>query len=359
MDKFLAHESWVKRFLHRKEALAIIALGLLLLFNAFFTPGFFTIDIIEGRLFGSLIDILKRATPLMFMAIGMTFVIATGSTDISVGSVAAISAAVVAMMIGGDFDFAAGTDAVSNVPLPVAYAGALSVATLCGLRNGFLVSKLGIQALIATLMLQVAGRGIAQLITKGTIVTVYYRPFFEFGSGFLFGLPIAIFVVSAVALVMYLFSKKTSYGLFLEAAGSNRSSSRYSGVKVQSMVWIAFAICGFMAGVAGILISSEVRSADPNNTGLNMELDAILAVVLGGNSMKGGRFSLIGSLIGALLVQSLTTTIFARGVPAQTILVVKAVVVILVGIIQTTDYVRMFAKFSKKRTPGIVLEAGK
>jgi simple sugar transport system permease protein len=223
------------------------------------------------------------------------------------------------------------------------------VATLCGVWNGFLVSRLGVQALIATLMLQVAGRGIAQLITSGNIITLYYKPFFEFGSGYFLGFPRSICVVLVTATLMLLFVKKTSYGLFLEASGSSRSSSRYAGIKVQTMIWVAFAISGLMAGIAGILICSEVKAADANNAGLNYELDAILAVVLGGNSMKGGRFSLPGSLIGALLVQALTTTIYMKGVPAQTILVVKASVVILVGIIQTTDYGKLFDRFFAKK----------
>ena len=340
----------LQKFLRGKEILSVAALLLLLLFNLIFTPSFFSIAIKDDHFYGALIDILKRSAPLMFMTLGMTLVVATGSTDISVGSVAAISGAVVASLIGGDFSYVAGSASASHFPLPVAYAGALFVATLCGIWNGFLVSKLKIQALIATLMLQVAGRGIAQLITKGFIITVYYKPFFEFGSGYLFGFPISTYVVVAVTLVTIVFTKKTSFGLFLEAAGSNRSSSHYAGIRVQSVIWIAFAVSGFMAGLAGILICSEVKSSDANNTGLNYELDAILATVLGGNSLKGGRFSIPGSIIGALLVQTLTTTIYSKGVPAQTILVVKAVVVIIVGIIQTTDYGKFFKKlFSGKQ----------
>ncbi|MDR1933188.1 MAG: ABC transporter permease [Spirochaetales bacterium] len=348
----------IKALLRRKEVLSIAALSLLLLFNVFFTPGFFSLELKEGHFYGSLIDVLKRGAPLMFMAIGMTFVIATGSTDISVGSVAAIAGAVAAQMIGGDFSATAGTAASSLTPLPLAIGAALLTATLCGVWNGFLVSYLGVQALIATLMLQVAGRGIAQLVTRGNVITMYYKPFFEFGTGYFLGLPICIYVVLAVALIAYLFSKKTSYGLFLESSGSNRSSTRYAGIKVQTMIWIAFAISGLMAGIAGVLIASEVKAADANNAGLNYELDAILAVVLGGNSMKGGRFSLAGSLIGALLVQALTTTIYMKGVPAQTILVVKAVVVILVGIIQTTNYRKLLARFVKKQ-PSEAFEVGK
>ena len=344
----LPAQTQLTKLLHRKETLSIAALFLLLLFNLFFTPGFFSVQMRDGYFYGSLIDILKRGAPLMFMVIGMTLVVATGSTDISVGSVAAISGAVVASLIGGEFIYEAGGVSSTQTPLPIAFAAAIGVATLCGIWNGFLVSKLGIQALVATLMLQVAGRGIAQLITKGVIITVYYKPFYEFGSGYFLGFPISIYIVLVMAVLAILFVKKTSFGLFLESSGSNRSSSRYAGIKVQRMIWIAFAISGFMAGIAGILIASEVKSADANNAGLNYELDAILATVLGGNSLKGGRFSLGGSLIGALLVQTLTTTIYTKGVPAQTILVVKAAVVIIVGIIQTTDYGKLFKRFSKK-----------
>jgi simple sugar transport system permease protein len=348
VDKFKI-PAQLDKILRGKEILSLAALFLLLLFNLIFTPGFFSIEVKDGHYYGLLIDILKRGAPLMFMVIGMTLVDATGSTDISVGSVAAISGAVVIMMVGGKFNYDPGSAASSLYPLPIAFAGALGVATLCGVWNGFLVSKLGIQALIATLMLQVAGRGIAQLITNGFIITVYYKPFFEFGSGYLWGFPISIYVVLIVAAITYLFVKKSSFGLFLESSGSNRSSSRYAGIKVQRMIWMAFAASGFMAGVAGILIASEVKCADANNAGLNFELDAILATVLGGNSLKGGRFSLVGSLIGALLVQALTTNIYSKGVPAQTILVVKAAVVILVGIIQTTDYGKLFKKFSSRQ----------
>jgi len=350
----------LSNLLKRKEALAVIALLLLLSFNLFFTPGFFDLRVKDGHLYGSLVDIIKRGSPLMFMVLGMTLVIATGSTDISVGSIAAITAAVVARLIGSDFAaFRAGVDASTQTPMFMAILAGLSVAAVCGVWNGFLVAKLGVQALVATLMLQVAGRGIAQLITNGTIISVYYKPFAFFGSGYLLGLPVSIYVVLALTILMFAFTKYTAYGLFLQASGSNRSSSRYAGVKVQETIWIAFIINGIMAGVAGILIASEVKSADCNNCGLYYELDAILAVVLGGNSMKGGKFSIAGSLIGALLVQTLTTTIYMRGVPSETILAVKAIVVIIVGIIQTTNYEKLKQRLSgrKQAVLGTVQEA--
>ncbi len=355
----LNNENRFSRLMKRPEMLCIVALLLLLVYNLFFTSGFFNIEIKDGHLYGSLIDILRRGAPLYFMAMGMTLVIATGSTDVSVGAIAAISASTAARLIGGEFDYSSGAENLSQTPFPIAILVALGVATLCGVWNGFLVAQLGIQALVATLMLQVAGRGIAQLITDGLIITVYYKPFFVFGSGYLFGLPVSLYIVAAVAFFISTFTRKTSYGLFLESAGSSRSASRYVGLKVKRTIWVAFAISGLMAGIAGILIASEVKSADANNAGLYYELDAILSVVLGGNSMKGGRFSLAGSLIGAVFVQALTTTIYMKGVPSETILVVKALAVVIVGLIQVTDFHAFFGRikdrFSKK--PG--LEAGR
>jgi len=346
--------------LKRKEALAVIALLLMLMFNLLFTPGFFKLEIKDGHLYGSLVDIVKRGSPLMFLVLGMTLVIATGSTDVSVGSIAAITAAVVARLIGGDFSFEVGVEAAAQTPMLIAISAGLMVAVVCGVWNGFLVAKLGVQALVATLMFQVAGRGVAQLITQGTIISIYYKPFAFFGSGFLFGLPVSIYVVVALSILMFTFINRTSYGLFLQASGSNRSSSGYAGIKVKQIIWIAFIINGLMAGVAGILIASEVKSADCNTCGLYLELDAILAVVLGGNSMKGGKCSIGGSLIGALLVQTLTTSIYMRGVQAETILLIKAVVVILVGIIQTADYNKLKQRFDNvlRTVLGSAKEAG-
>jgi len=352
-------ESKFSRLMRRPEALCVVALLILLAYNFFFTSGFFNIEMKDGHLYGSLIDILRRGAPLYFMAMGMTLVIATGSTDVSVGSIAAIAGTMAARLIGGEFSYSSPAQQVSQTPFPIAIIAALAIATLCGIWNGFLVAQLGIQALVATLMLQVAGRGIAQLITDGLIITVYYKPFFFFGSGYVLALPFSLYVVVLVAIILFLFTKKTSYGLFLESSGSNRSASRYVGLKVKQTIWVAFAISGLMAGIAGLLIASEVKSADANNAGLYYELDAILAVVLGGNSMKGGRFSIAGSLIGAMFVQALTTTIYMKGVPSETILVVKAVAVVIVGLIQVTDFGKSFARLRGRFGKQPEMEAGK
>lgn len=325
-----------KRLIDNQLFWPLFALAVLLVFDFFYIRGFFQIEIVEGHLYGSLIDIVNRATPLMFMAIGMTLVIASGGIDISVGSVLAISGAITAIMIGGDLVFVDGVQHhVAHYPMVVAILVALVAAVIGGLWNGLLIAKLGVNAMVGTLILLVAGRGIAQLIVDGNVITVYYEPFFYIGSGFFLGLPFSIYLVAAfLALIMWLV-KKTAFGLFLESLGSNRVSSRFTGLNVQKIMWACYAISGLCAGIAGIIVASEVKSADANNAGLFIELDAILSVVLGGNSMAGGRFSVIGSVIGALVVQTLTTTIYAVGVPPEVTMVVKALVVIVIYLVQS------------------------
>lgn len=324
-------------FTHSKIFGALVALFLLLLFNLFFTKNFFVISVKDGHLFGSIIDILNRGTPTMLLAIGMTLVIAaTGGTDLSVGAIMAITAAIAARLIGGNLVIVNGVQQyVSNTPMGIAIIIALGLAMILGLWNGFLVAYLKIQPIVATLVLMVAGRGIAQLITDGQIITIYYKPFFYIGGGWLLGLPFAIFIVIAVLLVSYLLTRKTSLGLFIESVGINSSASRYTGINEKAVQLFAFIFCGFCAGVAGLVACSNIKCADANNVGLNTELDAILAAVIGGTSMAGGKFNLGGSIIGALLIQTLTTTIYAFGVPAEVTLVVKSLVVVFICFLQS------------------------
>lgn len=315
--------SWWARLRNNSLFWPLVALALVMAFNLLFTPNFFRLEIKDGHLFGSLVDVLNRGAPLMLMAIGMTAVIATAGVDLSVGAVAAICAAVATRLVGNVTD-------VTSTPLPLVVLITLGVAVLCGLWNGLLVSRANIQPMVATLVLMVAGRGIAQLITDGQIITVYYPPFFYFGAGYLAGLPFTLFIVAAIFLFAWLMTRRTAIGLFVESVGTNASSSYYSGVNEKNVKLVAYVFCSFCAGIAGLIISSNVKSADANNVGLFMELDAILAVVIGGTLMSGGRFSLAGSVLGALLIQSVTTTIYAFGVPPEVVLVVKSLVVLFV-----------------------------
>lgn len=315
----------------------VVMLGLLLLFNLVINPGFFAITVRDGHLYGSVIDILNRASPLMIIAMGLTLVIATHGIDISVGAVVAISGAVAAALIGGELSMGggAGVEDVTKLPLPIVLCAALGVALAFGMWNGALVALVGMQPIIATLILLVMGRGIAQLITDGQIITIYYSPYHFIGNGFLLGVPVSLFIVAGVGAVLWLLTRRTALGMFVEAIGINPVASRLAGIRARSITFACYAVCGLCAGIAGLIVSSNVKSADGNNAGLLFELDAILAVVLGGTSLSGGKFTLAGSVIGALVIQTLTTTIYAVGVPPEVNLVVKAVVVFLVSILQS------------------------
>jgi simple sugar transport system permease protein len=312
-----------------------MALIMLLIFNALFTKNFFSIQIIEGHLYGNVIDILKNVAPLALLAMGMTLVIATGGIDISVGSVVAISGAIACSIIDGRIgNF--------NNSLIAALTLALISGLLCGVWNGLLVAKVKIQPVVATLILMTAGRGIAQLITKGKIVTINSAPkvneYYFIGAGYLFGIPFAVFIVLIVLVFILFFVKKTAFGLFLESLGTNNRSSHLAGIRVDKLKLITYVISGFMAALAGILISSNIKGADCNNAGLFIELDAILAVAIGGNSLNGGRFSITSSVVGTLVIQCLTTTVYALGVPPQIISLVKAIVIIAICLFQSNQF---------------------
>jgi ribose/xylose/arabinose/galactoside ABC-type transport system permease subunit len=317
----------------------LAALALLLAIDFFMIPGFFRLEWKDGHLYGSLIDIVNRAAPLILTALGMTLVIATRGIDISVGAVVAISGTVAALLIGGTLQMHGGVpEYASRIPMAWAIAAALGAAILCGVWNGFLVSSLGLQPIIATLILMVGGRGLAQLLTDGQIITVYYQPFFYLGSGYLFGLPFSLYIALGVFLVVAMLMRKTALGLFIQAVGINPMASRLAGIRTAALIFFVYMFCSACAGLAGLMISSNIKSADANNAGLLMELDAILAVTLGGTSLAGGKFSLAGSVVGALIIQALTYTIYSMGVPPEVNMVVKAVVVFAVCLSQSKEF---------------------
>lgn len=336
----------IARWLRHPLAWPLLTLALLLAVNVGFNPGFLHVEWRDGHLYGSLIDILNRAAPLILVSLGMTLVIATRGIDISVGAVVAISAAVGAWMIGGQIDGSA------RFGLPLAVLAALGAALACGLWNGMLVAGIGMQPIIATLVLMVAGRGVAQLITDGQILTIYHKPFFFLGGGYLLGLPFSLFVVAAVFALLYLAVTRTALGLFIQAVGINPEAARVAGVRARRLVLGTYAVCGLCAGLAGLLISSNIKSADGNNAGLLLELDAILAVTLGGTLLTGGRFSLVGSVIGALIIQTLTYAIYSLGVPPEINLVVKAAVVFAVMLLQSAEFRAALRTLVQRPAPG-------
>lgn len=336
----------LREFTSSSLFLPIVALLVLLVFNAIFVDGFLSIQMTEdGRLYGRLIDILNRSSSLIILSLGMTFVIATSGIDISVGAVVAISAAVVCTLIGGR------GDGIPEHPMVLAMLAAVGVGILCGIWNGLLVAKFKIQAVVATLILMTAGRGIAQLLTEGQIITVYYKPF-SYISGTLPGniLPTNIFIAAAVVLIVVFLMKKTSIGLFVQSVGINPTASRFAGINVTLVIFLVYAFSGFCAGVSGLVESSLIRAADANNAGLNMEMDAILAVALGGTLLSGGKFYIGGSVIGAITIQTLTTTMYALGVSADQLPVVKAIAVVIICLIQSKKAQEMFDRWKEHRT---------
>lgn len=321
----------------------LASLAALMVFNLFFTPNFFSIEIKQGHLYGNVIDIIKNATPIMILAIGLTLVIATKGIDISVGSVVAISAGFVAMMLGG------AVDGAPAVPYAVAIIAALGIASIAGMWNGMLVSWIGMQPIIATLILLVAGRGIAMVTTNAQIIWLYTKPFAVLGQGYFLGLPVSIFVVAGLLGLTMFVTRKTALGLFVESVGINPVAARFAGIGAKNIIFAVYTFCGFCAGIAGIIVCSTVMSADGNNAGQGYEMSAILAVVLGGTSLSGGKFYLVGSMVGSLIVQTLTTTIYAFGVPPELAQLVIALVVLAVSLMQSHKFRTMVFGFFGQR----------
>lgn len=326
----------INSFIQAKIFWPLVALLFLLLINFILIPGFFQIEVNNGHLFGSLIDILNRVIPLLVIAIGMTLVIAKEGIDISVGSVLAITAAAAAALL-------------ESTSVPIALIFAIVIGLICGLWNGLLIAYFEIQPMIATLILMTVGRGIAQLITGGQILTINNEAYGYIGKGFLLGLPFAIYIGLAVFGIILFLKKKTALGLFLESIGSNMASSKFAGVQPKKIILIVYMVSGICAAIAGILVSSNVSSADANNAGLWIELDAILAVVIGGTSMRGGRFYLGGTVIGALFIQTLSTTIYSMGIRPEITMVIKAIVVISVCLLQSEEFRKLIKKPKMKQ----------
>ena len=316
----------------------IAALLVVLLVDSLVAPHFFQIIVQDGRLFGSPIDILNRAAPVALLAIGMTLVIATGGLSmpklgatggigLSVGAVMAIAGATAASMT------------VAGHSLPVVLLAALGTGVLAGLWNGILVAVLKIQPFVATLILMVAGRGVAQLITSGQIVTFNSPSLAWLGSGNLLFFPTPVMIALVTLVVFWLFTRKTALGMFIEAVGINIRAARNAGVNTRLMVMLTYVLSGICAAIAGVIVAADIRGADANNAGLWLELDAILAVVIGGGSLMGGRFNLLLSVVGALIIQGMNTGILLSGFPPELNQVVKAVVVLCVLIVQSPRFI--------------------
>lgn len=325
---------------HRLKRLApqLAALVIILAAIAAISPGFLNVSLQNGRLYGSVIDILVRAAPVALLTIGMTLVIATKGIDLSIGAVIAICGAVAAMLISGGHS------------IPVVIAVSLAVGIVCGIWNGILVAILDIQPIIATLILMVAGRGIAQLITEGVILTFNNDSFSALGSGSFAGIPMPIVIWVFTALLIGILVRKSALGFLIRATGVNRRAAALAGVRARFLLFFVYAVSGLCAAVAGMIVTADIRGADANNAGLWLELDAILAVVIGGTSLNGGRFSITASLIGALIIQTINTGILVSGFPPEFNLIIKAGIIIVVLTLQSPAIGTVIG-FARSRKP--------
>lgn len=348
--------SGLKKLTSMRLFMPIVCLLVIIVIAAITIPDFLNVSLKNGVPYGYPVDVINRASELVILAVGMTLVTAaSGGQDISVGAVMAVAAAVCCQILSG------GEVSVNSLsaPIIIAFFAALAASALCGAFNGFLVAKLNIQPMVATLILYTAGRGIAQLITNGQITYIRVESYQIFGSYIgKFPIPTPVIIAVLVVVIVYLILKKTALGLYIECVGINGTASRLVGLNSTMIKFLTYIICGVLAGVAGFVASSRIYSADANNIGLNLEMDAILAVALGGNVLGGGKFSLMGSVIGAYTIQALTTVLYGMNVSSDQLPVYKAIVVVIIVVLQSPVFQRMVADRKAKRSVSVKAEGG-
>ena len=319
-----------------KVTWAVIAELLILLVCFLIRPDFFSISYqpSTGMLYGSLIDIVNRSAEITIISMGM----------ISVGALVAVAGAIALKFLRWDVLTYTTPGDYTVYPYILVLGVPLIVCALMGLFNGFLVAKGGIQPIIATLILMVCGRGVAQILTDGKQFTTGYSPFRFIGQGSFLYLPMPIIITIIVVIAVALFTRKTAFGAFVESVGVNPSASKLSGIKAANVILIVFMITGLLSGIAGLIYSSRIMSNDSNNAGLNFEMDAILAVVIGGTNMSGGKFSLAGTVVGSLIIRTIVTFVYYFGIVAEATMAFKALIIAVVIVLQSEPVRKYFAK---------------
>lgn len=292
----------------------LIALLALVVFNLAFTRNFATLQTLNVN--------LTQVCTIVIVATGMTLVIASGGIDLSVGSMMAIAGALAPLiflspLFGGNVALA----------VAVAMAAAILVATLCGLFNGWLVAQFRIQPIVATLVLFIAGRGIAQAMTNSNLQVFRVPEFQWIGLGRPFGIPVQVVIMVVLVLLAAWMLKRTTFGRSILATGGNERAAELAGIAVKRTKLVVYAISGFCAGIAGLVVIAINSASDANLVGLGMELDAIAAVAVGGTLLVGGRATIVGTLLGALTIQLVRYTLLANGVPDAAALIVKAAII--------------------------------
>lgn len=307
---------WISRYGTLVAFLALVA------FNMAVTPNFLSWQTLNVN--------LTQVATIVIVATGMTLVIATGGIDLSVGSLMAISGALAPMIFLGTIV------SIPNPALAVALAFILPVivAAMFGWFNGMLITRYSIQPIVATLVLFIAGRGIAQVMTNGNLQVFKNEAFQFIALGRVFGIPAQVIVMAIVVAGAAFLIRRTGLGRQIIAVGGNEKAARLAGIPARRVKRLVYVISGALAGIAGLIVVARNSASDANLVGLGMELDAIAAVAVGGTLLTGGRANVLGTLLGACVIQLVRYTLLANGVPDAAALVVKAGLIIAAVYIQ-------------------------
>lgn len=292
----------------------LAALAALVLLNVIVTPNFLNMQTLA-------VNVSQVAT-IAIVALGMTLVIASGGIDLSVGSTMAVAGALAPIIFLSDWAVGSpGLGLAASILLP------LIVAALCGLFNGVLISVFGVQPIIATLILFISGRGIAQVLTNGNLQTFHNPSFTWLGTGRILGLPVQGWIALVLTLVLAWTVRRTIYGRYLLSAGGNERAAIMAGVPVARVKIATYVIAAVLAGLAGLIVVAINSASDAARIGQLMELDAIAAAVVGGAALAGGRAPILGTLLGAVFIQLMGYTLIANGISDEMTLIVTAVII--------------------------------
>lgn len=300
----------------------LVAFLALVALNIAITPNFLSLQTLTVN--------LTQVATIVIVAIGMTLVIATGGIDLSVGSLMAISGAIAPMI----FMHPAWSEATMPIAIALAILLPVAVAAALGLFNGMLIIRYGIQPIIATLVLFIAGRGIAQVMTNGNLQVFRNESFQFIAMGKVAGIPTQVILMMVIVVIAWVVTRYTVIGRQIIAVGGNERAARLAGLPVRRVKLCVYMISGALAGLAGLVVIARNSASDANLVGLGMELDAIAAVAVGGTLLAGGRANVIGTLLGAFVIQLVRYTLLANGVPDAAALIVKAGLIVFAVYIQ-------------------------
>jgi simple sugar transport system permease protein len=340
-----------QRFITSNLIIPFLGLLLIFLFNLVTNPGFFRVTTTVNNagntvLAGNLISILDNASELVILALGMTLVTAaSGGQDISVGAGIAIAGSVMLRVLCGNQV----APELMQAPIIVAFLAGCIVAMIFGAFNGTLVSVFKIQPMVATLILYTAGRYIGYWINGGKLPIVS-EPQFKYFGGFIPGVPVPtpVFIAIACIIVMALALKFTNLGLYTQAVGINEKAARLNGLDPVFIRFLAYVIMGLCVAVAAFIKVSRNATINHTTIAADIEMDAILAVAIGGNALGGGKFSIAGSIIGAYTIQALMITLYAAGVGSDSLKAFKAIVIIVIVVISSPVVKNSFGKIGSK-----------